>query len=341
MNRDGIIKTIKSIDDIANLSKDTRYINIDIVNPNKDVIDYFKTNGKDYLYAESINDVNGYIYVSYDTFIKSEEIIEKIISNIPSNLNKIEISKYIYTKIGSIIGYDINSMYEKNDNFTFSKISTINNVWGAIYESKATNQAYTKIYMYLCSLLDIDCEIITINDEGDVANKLYIDNNNLIVNLTKDIPYIEAKFKTRYFSNYNDIISLDKKINYIYEEYNDIKLDKLLKNIDYNTDFLLHFLSIVSSTLNIDNINPIELGIILKYLFDKYCSIYDIEINNLYISDICDIRRHFILISYNDEYYSYNYKLKNFMKIKKEDLIKKIDEEKIGIYLNENLSLVN
>ena len=38
-------------------------------------------------------------------------------------------------------------------------------------------------------------------------------------------------------------------------------------------------------------------------------------------------------------YYSYNYNKKTFMKIKEKELIENIEQEKIGIYLNEKLPI--
>ena len=70
MNRDSLIFTVKSIDDIEFLkSTKVKYLNVDILNTNNEVIKYLKENGSDYLYAESIDGKNGYIYVDYYTFL--------------------------------------------------------------------------------------------------------------------------------------------------------------------------------------------------------------------------------------------------------------------------------
>ena len=244
MNRENIILTIRNMDDINKINKKTKYLNIDIVNVDKNVINYLKEKGKKFLYSESICNINGYIYVDYNTFFSAEKIIDNIINNIPFNLNKVETAKYLYISLGKVLGYDINSIYEKNETININEVNTINNIWGSIASFKATNQSYCKLYLYLCSLLDIKCEIITVNNIGYLCNKLDIDNNLLIVDLTKDVPFIQAGFKTRFFSNYNDELELDIKIGYIKENYSEIKLDKKLKNFSYNNENFLILLKI-------------------------------------------------------------------------------------------------
>ena len=77
MNRKDMVLTIKSMSDIDILKeKNIKYINIDIKKVNSDIINYFIINGKDYLYSESINNKDGYIYVDYETFVKGEEVIK-------------------------------------------------------------------------------------------------------------------------------------------------------------------------------------------------------------------------------------------------------------------------
>ena len=65
-----MIMSISTMEDIENLKKmpTVKYINIDITNPNLEVIYYLIDNGKDYSYADMIDGKNGYIYVSYDIF---------------------------------------------------------------------------------------------------------------------------------------------------------------------------------------------------------------------------------------------------------------------------------
>lgn len=339
MNRESIIVTIKDMNDIKKLKKsNVRYINIDIKNIEPEVIEYLKKQGQNYLYAETINNINGYIYVDYETFIIGEEIIEDMLKHIPTNLNDLEIAKYLYVKLGQKVGYDINTMPEKNETFNFYEINTINNIWGSLCNFKGTNQSYCKIYMYLCSLLGIKCELVSINNSGYLCNKLTINNNSLIVDLARDIPFIEAGFRTKHFANYNDNIELDKKIGYIKDNYCEIKLDKELNDINHdNENFIFKFLLNTQKIIDIKNIKPIELGIIYDIIFSKYCPDAEIAISNLYINDSYNNKEHFILITHNDNHYSYNYNKNSFIKIGKKELVDNIEKEKIGIYLNENI----
>lgn len=336
MNRESIIITINRYEDLEKIDDNIKYINLNIKNIDKKIIEFLKENGKNYYYSDSINNKDGYIYVDYNTFIIGNNVIDKIISNIPSNLSKLEISKYLYISIGKLISYDINIIPDKNEIINYSNLNTINNIWGALSNLKATNQSYCKLYLYLCSLFNIDCEIITINNMGVLANKLTIDNNTLIVELTADIPFIQAGYKTKYFSDYNDDIEIDRKINYILDNYNEIKLEKILKNNDNN---MLNILSNIQTILNISNMEPISLEVILSMIFSKYYSNMNIKINNFYINDKKD-RKHFIVITHKDNYYSYNYNKNTFIEINEKDLHYNIEHEKIGIYLKENLHLL-
>ena len=58
------------MEDIKELNKtpSVKYVNIDITNPNLDVIYYLIENGKDYSYSDLLDGQNGYIYVSYEIF---------------------------------------------------------------------------------------------------------------------------------------------------------------------------------------------------------------------------------------------------------------------------------
>jgi len=140
--------------------------------------------------------------------------------------------------------------------------------------------------------------------------------------------------KTKYFNPYNDDLDLDKKINYINNKYTDLLIDKSLKNIDYtNESCVKDILNKTQNIFDIDSIKPVELSIIYEYIFDKYCPNYNIKINNLFLNS--NEKNHFIMISYNNEHYSYNYKKKSFVKVNDNDLIDNITTGKIGIYLDE------
>ena len=336
-----LISNTSDLDKVSN-NKKLKYINLNITNPNKEVLDYFKNNGYNYSFSEAIDNKNGYIYVDYNTFYKSQMIIKNIIDNMPNDFSDLEKSRYIYIQLGKNLGYDINILPEKNESFNFSSINTINNIWGAIASSKITNISIVKIYYYLCRLLNIDCEIIMTSDNGYLCNKLEINNKTIIVDLMKDIPFIQSGFQTKFFGSYNEDKEMDKKIKYIKDDYNDKKIDKILKNIDYSRENIVEEILIkTQDIINVYDIKPIELGIIYDIIFTKYCPNYDIAINNLYINDIYNNKDHFILISYNNMHYSYSYAKYSFISVTNEHLINNIKNNKIGIYLDEFIPNLN
>ncbi len=330
---------ITSMEDIKKLkeNKNIKYINLDIDNPNLEVIYYLLENGTNYSYADKTSDKNGYIYVSYDIFRQAELFLLEIINRIPVNLNELEISRYLYITVGKNIGYDINVLPDKNETFNLKNISIINNIWGSIFYGKGTNISLTKIYLYLCNLMNIECKLIVTSKLGYLKNLLTIQNRDILVDITQDIPYIQANFKTKNFLGFNDNLELDRKIGYIKESYNENIIEKSLKNLNYSKEEIIEtILEKTSKIINIDNVKPIELSMIYEEIFSKYCPNYDVQIHNLYMNCYPN-KEHFIIISYNNFLYSYNYTKHEFVKISQKEMIQNIEEQRIGIYLNEKV----
>lgn len=337
-----VIMQISTMEDIKKLkeSKDVKYINLDITNPNLEVIYYLIDNGQNYLYADMIDKKNGYIYVSYKIFKEASLNILDIINNIPINLDELEIARYLYISIGKKIGYDINILPDKNETFNFYNINTINNIWGSIHNLKGTNVSFTKLYLYLCRIMNIDCQLITTSKSGYLKNMLTINNSKIITDITQDIPYIQSGFKTKNFIGYNDNELLDKKINYIKDSYSEQKIEESLKTLDYDHESIIkEILSKTQKIIGASEIKPIELGIIYDIIFQKYCPNYDISINNLFINK--KNKEHFILISYDNKYYSYNYTRESFVELSYDEILNNIETKKIGIYLNERIPAIN
>lgn len=333
-NKSSLMISISSIKDIDKITKDTKYINIDITNPNYDIITYFINNGHNYLYSDITNSINGYNYVKYEEFLKAENLIEIIYANMPNNLTGIELAKYLYISLGKCLSSSINADFNKTEIYNLPLITNINNLWGSLSSGITNSYSCSKIFYYLCRRLDIACDIIEEDNLSKV--KLKINNKILITNLYQDIPFIQNNMQTRYFSTYNDDLDLDKKIKYIKNKYNDYYIDKTLKDIDYlEEDCIWKVLSKTQKILHIDNINPTELSIIYRYIFEKYCPNYNIKINNLFLNDIN--KKHFIMISYNESHYSYNYKKKTFVKVNEEDILSNLEIGKIGLYEQENI----
>ena len=337
-NKSSLTIQISDITDIDKITKSTKYINLDIANLNHDVISYFLEHGKKYLYSDKVDDLLGYTYASYDDFVKAEQIIDLIYADMPSNLTKLEMAKYLYVNISKYVTFDINSDYEKNLLYNLNLISKVNNLWSSLALGCVNDKSASKIYYYLCMRLSIDIDIIKHDDE--YLNKLVINNQVLIVNMFKDIPYIKIGMQTRYFATYNDNSEIDKKIKYVRGYYKDYYIDKELKNIDYTKEECIKEVLIRTKKLvNIDYINPAELGVIYNDIFDKYCSNYNIKINNLFLNK--QGKFHFIMISCGDNHYSYNYRKKTFVNVNKVDIINNLKMEKIGLYVGEYIPNIN
>lgn len=330
-----IMINISTMNDIEKLKKNNhiKYINLDIEDVNLDVIYYLLENGQDYYYTELTKEKRGYIYVPYHIFKTSELFILKILNNIPVTFNRLEIARYLYITIGKNIGYDINIIPEKNDIYHLENEYTINNIWGSIHQLKGTNTSFTNLYAYLCHIMGLTCKTIAI-DSNNLKNIVTVDNRNITIDITEDIPYIEAGFKTKYFTGYNDNLYLDRKIGYIQNDYNDNLIDNYM-NVS-SSNHLEDFLNKINQYININNMKAMEFGIIFEQLFNKYWPDYEIRINNLYVNNYPN-KEHFIIFSCKDKYYSYNYTKKYFVEIKEEELKENINKKKIGIYQNEKI----
>lgn len=333
-NNRSLVVSISTKKDIDKIKEDTKYINIDITNCDYEVIIYFLKHGEKYLYSEIIENTKGYIYVTYEDFYKAETIIGAIYANMPNNLNKLETARYLYTSLGKYVFFDINVNREKNETYSFSLTSNINNLWGSLALGRVTDISIAKLYYYLCRRLELDITLEINNHTKEAYNKLIIDNLVLNVDLFQDIPYLQVDMKTRNFTPYNSDVDLDKKIKYIKSKYTDTIIDKSLKNTDYTKENCIEdILYKTQNIFNIEKIKPVELSIIYEYIFKKYCPNYNIKINNLFLNT--SDKYHFIMISYGDEHYSYNYKKKSFVKVNDLDLIDNLKNGKIGLYLDE------
>lgn len=340
MNAKSLIVSISTESDLNKIDSDTEYLNVSISNPSHAVISYLKKRGSKYKYTDLINNKYGYNYADYDTFIKAEKIIDIIIASMPNDLSDLEIAKYLYVSLGSYLAYDINADYEKTEIYNLSLINKENNLWGALASHAVNDLTASKIYYYLCRRLNLDAEIIIEEDSKNSLVKLTVDAQVIVTDLHKDIPYILAKMQTRHFGTYNDDTTIDKRIKYLGKAYTDYYLDKALKNIDYtNEDCVKLILNKTKDILNVDSFEPGCLTVIYKYLFNSYAPNYDIKINNLYLNT--SAKKHFLLISYNNIHYSYNYRKREFVSVTDNDIIDSINDGKIGLYFGELIPNIN
>ena len=115
-----LVCSVSKLEDIKKINKSTKYINLLL--DNGEVVSDFIENVKNYSYAESVNELNGYIYVDYETFIMGETRVKSIIEDMPLGLNPLEKLRYVYIKLGKIMSYDINVILEKNETFIFNNL---------------------------------------------------------------------------------------------------------------------------------------------------------------------------------------------------------------------------
>lgn len=337
MNDTNVIVSVNTMNDISSISSNTKYVNLSIDCFDKNIINYFLEYGKEYSYTDSISQKNGFIYATYSMFKNSEQIIEGIVNNLPSNLSDLEKVRYLYISLGKVLSADINTMDNKNEKISFNSVSIINNIWGSITSGKTTSVSASKLLIYLCSRLGIKSELINSDINGNIGNKIYIGDSFLIVDLYNDLYNIQGGFTTKYFDKYNDNKNIDKKIFYIGNNYTNEIIDKELRNIDYaKEDMLTNVLDILEKYIDISNVGVVELSKICKDIFDKYCPNYDIRINNLFLLENENNKEHFIVISYDNNFYSYNYNRMCFVKMNYDIIAKNIKDNKIGIYEGEN-----
>lgn len=339
MSVKNIIVNIKNMDDIKMIDDNTKYINISIDEVDKNIIEYFILNGSNYSYSDIVSNKSNFIYIDYDTFKRSEEIIKSIIDSIPNNLNDIEKIRYIYISLGKIVSMDINNIDSKNESISFNTISTINNIWGCIDKRSISDISISKLFMYILSRIGIKSELVTSGINGGIANKVFIGDNYLIVNLYNDIYNIQGNFSTKYFDKYNDNRDMDKKVGYIKDDYVNYYLDNDLRDNLDNKNTLYSMLSITSKYLNINYIGTYELYLIYKEIIDRY-NLRDINVYNFFVYKGECHRQHFIVIGSGDTYYSYNYNKGCFIRIDKDIIYDNMKNRKIGIYENENFDII-
>ena len=340
MNNKEVIIDINRREDISKITSKTKYIAISIDNFDDETINYFFDNGYNYSYTDIVNNKSSYIYASYDIFREGEGIIDDIISGIDKSFSTLEKARYIYITLGKRISTDINVSDEKNNIVSFENFALINNIWGAIVKWKATDFSLAKLFMYICRKVGIKCDTVCGNVGGKYVNRVYIDNLFIIVDLFNDLCNIQGNFITSYFGKYNDDKKLDRKIGYIKDEYNNYYIDKILNKIDYTKeDVVYKVLSLTEKIIPISKIGAFELGNIYTKIFKKYCPNYDIKINNLYMCNNIRNKEHFIVISYNDKIYGFNYSKREFTELNKINLLDSLRSAQIGIYENEDFNI--
>ena len=343
-SKHSLVVVINSIKDIELITEKTVYININIDLYDPNIIEYFEKNGANYYYSDCINKNCGYNYVDYQTFKEGNEVIKNIIASIPKKVSPLAITRYLYIQTGKLINYDINSLDNKNDESSLNHYLQTSNIWGSLKTKKGTTISYVKIFYYLCKICKIDNEIVCLNTNNHLGNKITIDDGNqkisLLTDLTKDTPYIQANLMTKYFSNFNENRNLDRQINYIKNDYNDEELNNAIRKFNQQKGTFLEFLKVTQKYLPLTKMGQIEIGIIYDMILKEHKPMDNIYINNLYINKNSQNKVHFILFTDKENYFSYNYRQRSFVKIPALELKKRLENGEIGIYQGETVPLV-
>ena len=135
--------------------------------------------------------------------------IDKIISRIPSDANELEKFAYVYSQLGKIIDYDFVACKSKcNENYNLRKNSA--NLYGGLVDGKAVCTGYAEILQNTLACIGIKSEciaaglteeeknkILKLNSEnpdlsGHAWNRVMIDNNWYLTDLTWDADYIKS-----------------------------------------------------------------------------------------------------------------------------------------------------
>jgi len=175
-------------------------------------------------------------------------MVEKLKSEMPKDLNEIEIAKYIYIELGKIKSYD--EKYFFGNSKTRNKIyrlakSTPNRINETMKKRRVVCVSLSYLYRELLKRFDIKSYINYPDIEGDHVNVTIClnDGTNVKADLQLDLPMIQTNMKTRYFGTkergdeaegFSEIsdeenVEIDKRIHYINDknDYRDEEIKKL------------------------------------------------------------------------------------------------------------------
>ena len=143
--------------------------------------------------------------------------VEKAVSAINGNLNDVLKEKIIYDYVAETVSYDLYTAANIN-NFG-STLPHSFDIYGAIVESKAVCEGYSKLFQYLCYLVGINANLAagTANGGNHMWNTAFIDGKWYQLDVTWDDG--EEYIGYNYFNLTTDGIENDHTI-----DYNDISV---------------------------------------------------------------------------------------------------------------------
>ena len=175
---------------------------------------------------------------------------DKIIEDMPKELNQIEMARYIYIQLGKYFSYDERYITSESDN---EKREIFDRDIEAIENDKVVCTSLSRIYERLLKRVGINAKTVLIPGErlGHAFTELEIDGKKYFTGLIRDLMNIKTGFKTNEFmidnpdrfgddSEYvvlseKELKSIDDKIGYTYNRY---VYGRLCKNAKRRDEFI-------------------------------------------------------------------------------------------------------
>ena len=159
---------------------------------------------------------------------------DKIIEDIPKELNQIEMARYIYIQLGKYFSYDEKYITSESDE---EKIEIFDRDIEDIENDKVVCTSLSRIYERLLKRVGINAKTVLIPCErlGHAFNEIEIDVKKYFTGLIRDLMNIKTGFKTNEFMIDNpdrfgedseftalsdeELKKIDDKIGYTYNRY--------------------------------------------------------------------------------------------------------------------------
>lgn len=159
---------------------------------------------------------------------------DKIIEDIPKELNQIEMARYIYIQLGKYFSYDEKYITSENDE---EKREIFDRDIEDIKNDKVVCTSLSRIYERLLKRVGINAKTVLIPGErlGHAFTEIEIDGKKYFTGLVRDLMRIKTGFKTNEFMIDNpdrfgedseftalsdeELKKIDDKIGYTYNRY--------------------------------------------------------------------------------------------------------------------------
>ena len=159
---------------------------------------------------------------------------DKIIEDMPKELNQIEMARYIYIQLGKYFSYDEKYKISENDE---EKREIFDRDIEDIENDKVVCTSLSRIYERLLKRVGINAKTVLIPGErlGHAVTEIEIDGRKYLTGLVRDLMRIKTGFKTNEFMIDNpdrfgedseftalsdeELKKIDDKIGYTYDRY--------------------------------------------------------------------------------------------------------------------------